>query len=146
VIRSAQEALGQQRSEEAVALAKRAADAIAALSAPTLQFEPKDKMVTAVELDGARIDKTPPARSVGLFAKQVQPGVSAFSTTITPGAHTVKLLFFGGYYKKSVSFTATAGKTYRIVSWIEVNPFNQLNVEVYEDSKLLVQVRNQSSD
>jgi len=146
VIRATQEALGQQRSEEAAALAKRAADAITALSAPTLQFEPKDKMVTAVELDGTRIDQTPARQSAGLFAKQVQPGVSSFTATMTPGAHTVKLVFFGGFYKKSVSFTAVAGKTYRITSWIEVNPFNQLNVEVYEDSKLLVQVRNQSSD
>ena len=98
-----------------------------------------------MELDHVRVDKTPP-RQGGLFAKKAFQEVNAFNTTMAPGAHTVRVLFFGGYYKKSASFTAVAGKAYRITGWVEANPFNQLFIEVYEDGKLIVEVRNASSD
>jgi hypothetical protein len=146
VSRACQEALGLQRSDEAAALARRAADAIATLSVPTLSFEPRDQTVFGVELDNVRIDKAPPRPTGGLFAKQAHHAVGAFNATVTPGAHTVKILFFGGYYKKSASFTAVGGKAYRITGWVEANPFNQLFIEVYEDGKLIVEVRNASTD
>jgi hypothetical protein len=147
VSRAAQEVQAVQRSDEAAALAKRAADAITALTVPTLSFEPRDKTVTAVEMDNVRVDKTPPRKVAGLFGTtNIPQAVTAFTAPMTPGAHTLKFLFHGGYYKKSVTFTAVAGKTYKINTWIEVNPFNQLFVEVYEDGKLIIEVHNASTD